>query len=46
MKNHNAVNVTKTSGEKLTKSINIPPQSTVPKMPPVQPPKKSKDMDT
>jgi hypothetical protein len=30
-----------TEGGKFTKGINIPPQPTIPKMPPTQPPKKS-----
>jgi hypothetical protein len=32
----------KISDIRTTRGINIPPQKTVPKMPPVQPPKKSK----
>lgn len=33
----------KLSGMKYIRGINIPPQSTIPKMPPVQPPKKKED---
>lgn len=33
----------KSSGTRFTRGINIPPQPTVPKMPPVQAPKKKGD---
>lgn len=42
MKLQNTDKISKTSEGKLTKGINIPPQSSIPKMPPVQPPKKAK----
>jgi hypothetical protein len=38
----NPNSTTKANGDKFTKGINIPPQQTIPKMPPVQPPKRSK----
>jgi hypothetical protein len=39
MKLQKADKGTKTTETKFTRGINIPPQSTIPKMPPVQPPK-------
>lgn len=37
-----AMRLSKTSSDKSRKSIDIPQQINVPKMPPVQPPKKSR----
>lgn len=41
MRSQNTSNQPKASEVKFTKGINIPPQPTIPKMPPVQPPKRT-----